>query len=405
MEKCKVALIHNIIAPYRIPIFEDLANHPIIDLKVFYCAKTHSNRNWEIDTRETYDYKVLAGICIHIGGINYHVNPSIVLELLRSKFDVVILAGCTDFTTQIGFIFSKLFKKPVIIWSEGILSARSKIGKLISPLTNCMISNADAIIVPGKLSRQYHISCGASPERVFIGPSIVDNDYYIDQCSSIKQKKESIKKELGIGNNKIIVFVGRLVVKKGVQILLEAFQLLRSSRDDISLLIVGDGPERDQFETWVSDHNIQGVIFTGWTDGDEKVKYYAIADVFVLPTMEDVWGLVVNEAMCCGLPIITSSSAGCSIDLVENDQNGYIVNPNNVDDIYQALLGVFEDPTKAELMGRRSLEKIQKDFSVEKTVDGFLSAIGHARGEIQENTNDSFSQKPMTSLRDYSHKK
>jgi len=90
---------------------------------------------------------------------------------------------------------------------------------------------------------------------------------------------------------------------------------------------------------------------------------------------------VVNEAMCCGLPIITTNAAGCSIDLVENGYNGYIVDSGDVEQLYCALLDVFEDSVKLNQMGIRSLEKIQRDFSVDTTVNGFLSAIRYVKGE------------------------
>jgi glycosyltransferase involved in cell wall biosynthesis len=89
---------------------------------------------------------------------------------------------------------------------------------------------------------------------------------------------------------------------------------------------------------------------------------------------------VVNEAMCCGLPIITTKSAGCSIDLVENGNNGFIINSGDVEQLYRALLGIFESPVKWDTMSARSFEKIQRDFSVENTVEGFLSAVRYVRG-------------------------
>ena len=388
MEKCRVAIIHNIIAPYRIPVFEKLAKNPSIDLKVFYCAETHSDRNWEVNACETYDYTILLGTCIQVGSFKYHVNPSIVWELLRGNYDVVILGGCCDFTTQLAFIFSKLMKIPLILWSEGITSAQSRIGKLASPFTNHIVASVDAVVVPGELSRQYHITCGAMPERVFIAPSIVDNEFYIEQYNQLKPKKDQLKKDRGIAHNKVILYMGQLIERKGIQYLISAYKSFKQDYNDACLVIVGDGPLKDNLQRACIEQNIEDVIFTGWVTEKEKVVYYSIADIFVLPTLEDVWGLVVNEAMCCGLPIITTNSAGCSIDLVENGYNGFIVNSGDVEQLYCALLNAFESPVEHDQMGIRSLEKIQRDFSVDTTVNGFLSAIKHIRGRFHGNNHD-----------------
>jgi len=387
-EKWRVAVIHNIVAPYRIPVFEELAKNPLIDLKVFYCAETHSDRRWEINFCETYDYTVLPGTCISVGDFKYHVNPSIVWELLRGRYNVVILGGCCDFTTQLAFIYCKLAKVPLILWSEGIASAQSKLGKLASPFTNRIVASVDSVIVPGEQSRQYHIECGAISERVVIAPSIVNNEYYIKQYDKLRPEKSQLKKDRKIKHDKIILYVGQLIERKGVQYLISAYKLFKRDYNDACLVIVGDGPIKDNLQEMCIKQKIDDVIFTGWISETEKVIYYSIADVFVLPTLEDVWGLVVNEAMCCGLPIITTNAAGCSIDLVENGYNGFIVNSGDVEQLYYALLNVFESPVKHDQMGIRSLEKIQRNFSVDKAVNGFLLAIKYARGKVHGNNYD-----------------
>jgi|LFRM01.2.fsa_nt_gb glycosyltransferase involved in cell wall biosynthesis len=388
MEKCRVAIIHNIIAPYRIPVFEELAKNPLVDLRVFYCAETHSHRNWEVNSCDTYDYTILSGTCVQVGRIKYHVNPSIVRELLHGNYDVIILGGCCDFTTQLAFIVSKLAKIPLILWSEGINSAQSKLGKLVSPLTNRIVASVDAVIVPGELSRQYHIECGAMPERVFIAPSVVDNEFYIRQYNRLRSEKNQLKKDREIKHDKVILYVGQLIERKGIQYLVSAYKLFKRDNNDACLVIVGDGPIRDNLQEICIKQKIDDVIFTGWVSEKEKVIYYSIADVFVLPTLEDVWGLVVNEAMCCGLPIITTNAAGCSIDLVENGYNGYIVDSGDAEQLYYALLNAFESPVKHDQMRIRSLEKIQRDFSVDATVNGFLSAIQYVKGRNNEADND-----------------
>ena len=381
MKKYKVALIHNIISPYRIPLFEGLSNHPSIDLSVYFCAKTHKERKWDILGSDRYNYEILSGVTLDFAGIIYHINPSIISRLIGKKYDIVIIGGSTDFTTQAAFITSKLLKTPTILWSEGIESAQSFVGKVISPLTKYIVRNVDAVIVPGTMSRGFHIKIGTSPEKIFIAPNIVDNKMFILKSSKFKKEKERFKQELNIQNEKIILFVGRLVKGKGVEYLIKAYKKLKDEYDDICVVIIGDGVLKNKLEEICIKEHIKDVRFTGWLE-EQKIIYYSISDLFVLPTLVDVWGLVINEAMCCGLPVISTKAAGCAVDMIIPGENGFIVDTANVDQLYLAMKEIILNEELARKMGGRSLEIIESRYSLDKIVNGFVSAIKYV-GELK----------------------
>jgi len=376
--KFKVALIHNIVSPYRIPVFEGLSNHPLIDLTVFYCAKTHKIRKWEIVESDKYRYRFLSGITIEFFDFIYHINCDIIPIILKKKFDIVIIGGGSDFTTQIAFLLSKLVGTPIVLWSEGIEDPKGRIGKMASPIFHYIINHSNAIIVPGTISKEYNIRVGATKNKIFIAPNIVNNDYFITQSAYFTQEKERIKKEMKIEGKKVIIFVGRLVRMKGVDHLIRAFDNLTKSTENIALFIVGEGPIRSELQILSKTSKNQNVYFVGWMDINEIVKYYSIADIFVLPTLNDVWGLVVNEAMCCGLPIITTMAAGCSVDMVFNGENGYIVKTGDSNELADAIKKVIENPTECDRMGKRSLDIIKTKFNQEICVNGFVSAIKYS---------------------------
>lgn len=373
--KIKVALIHNIVSPYRIPVFEGLANHALIDLTVFYCAKTHNNREWKIIHSDKYRYKFLSGIKIEFFEIVYHINFDIIPIILKKKFDVVIIGGSSDFTTQIAFLLTKLVKTPIVLWSEGIDNPKGRIGKIVSPIFNYITKHSDAIIVPGSKSKEYYLSVGATKNNIFIAPNIVENDYFIKQSTNFKEEKERIRKEMKIDGKKVIIFVGQLIKRKGVDNLIHAVNKLNKTIPDIILFIVGNGPLRSELQEICKISKNHNVYFTGWIDEKEKVKYYSIADIFVLPTLFDVWGLVINEAMCCGLPVITTTTAGCSYDMIFNGENGFIVKPDDVNELAEAIKKAFENPIGCDKMGERSLDIIKNNFNQEICVNGFVSAI------------------------------
>ena len=148
--------------------------------------------------------------------------------------------------------------------------AQSRIGKLASPFTNHIVASVDAVIVPGELSRQYHIMCGAMPERVFIAPSIVDNEFYIKQYNQLKPKKDQLKKDRGIRPDKVILYVGQLIERKGIQYLISAYKILKQDYNGTCLVIVGDGPIKDKLQEVCIEQEIDDVVFTGLVSEEEK---------------------------------------------------------------------------------------------------------------------------------------
>lgn len=371
----KVALIHNIISPYRVPLFEELFSRPEIDFTVYYCSRTQKQRKWDIIDSTKYRYVVLPGITIEMGVYTCYFNPSIITEIILGKYDVVILYGYMDFTTQIAFILSKLMRIPIILWTEGISSAETGLGRIASPVTDFIVKSVDAIVVPGTLSKDYFISKGALESNVFVAPNSVRNAFYISESQNYLSNRNKVQEELGLKDRKIVIYVGQIIERKGIPYLIDAFQKVSHDFPEAVLLIVGDGDQKCEIEKLCKDKKLQNVIFTSWLSDIEKIRYLSIADVFVLPTNEDVWGLVVNEAMCCRLPVIATDAAGCSKDMIIPGQNGYIVEAKNPDQLYNAIKKVFSNKEVSYAMGRKSLEIIESDFSVEKMAQGFINAI------------------------------
>ncbi|KKH68191.1 glycosyltransferase family 4 protein [Methanosarcina mazei] len=378
METYRVALIHNIIAPYRIPLFEKLSSHPNINLVTYFCAKTHNERKWDVLSSKMYNHEVLNGITLDFSGVIYHINPSIVVKLFKGKYDVVIIGGSSDFTTQIAFIFSNFLRVPVILWSENIGNSQSFFSNIMTPLTKYVLKNADGLIVPGSKALDFHIKMGANPNNIFIAPNSVDNNFFMTKCSELEIKKLKIETEFNIHGKKIILFVGQLIERKGIIYLLHAYKRLKNEVCETCLIIVGDGYLKSNLIEICFKESIDDVHFTGWVSEDQKISFYSIADIFVLPTMYDVWGLVINEAMACGLPIITTNEAGAS-EMVVSGENGFVVDKANVDQLYFAMKNIILNEKLLIKMKQHSLEIINQKYNFDNMTNGFISAILHTR--------------------------
>ena len=376
----KVILIHNMVAPYRLPLFQRLSEAPFLELEVYFLRESASNRRWRTDRPGQFRHKMLPGITLNFKGndlFSYTISPTLPLELARSEYDIVVSAGWLDFACQVAFFISKARRKPYILWSESTTNESSWRRTVSLPLVKLMVRGADACIACGTRSKEYLIQLGAPEERIFIATNSVDIDHFRSGSTLSREERTLLKRNLGVEGRKVILYTGRLIECKGLRYLIEAYGRLREERADVSLLIVGDGRQEKELKNLCMRANTRDVHFVGFIDADKLPKYYGISDLFVLPSTEDVWGMVINEAMACGLPVITTDKVGASADLLENGVNGYIVEAGDTTQLFEAMKKVMQDPILRDRLAKASRRRILR-FGPEASVEGFLSAIEYA---------------------------
>ena len=377
MRRYKVAIITNIPAPYRIPLFEKIAEHPSVDLHVYFTAVSEGNREWSVELSDRFNYKILPGFTLKYPGkelFSYHFNISIIQELIRNDYDVIIAGGYASFATQISFFLCKMRKVPFILWSGGTINEPSLLRKISLPLAKFIVRNSDACIAYGTRAKEYLVSLGASPEKVFIAYNTVDTDFFRQQNFKFKAQKDDLNDKMGIKNKKIALYIGQLIERKNVKLLIKAYSKLKDELD-IALLIVGNGMQKNELKNLCIKNNINDVFFVGFKQKEELPWYYAMSDLFVLPSAQEVWGLVLNEAMACGLPVIATDKVGASVDLIKNQENGYVVESRNIEQLYEAMKKILANPKIEESMSKRSQEMIEESFTIEHAAKGFVSAI------------------------------
>ena len=174
----------------------------------------------------------------------------------------------------------------------------------------------------------------------------------------------------------MFLFVGRLTEVKNVSILIEAFANVKKQEGEIALCLVGDGNLREELQEQVKKLGIQDVLFTGYVGFPQNVEFYKMADVFVLPSTHEPWGLVVNEAMIMGLPVIVSSKVGCRKDLVLEGENGFVFEDGNVNQLTCLMSDILKLDFAA--LEKQSLGMMQK-WNFEYYLQSFLGAIGDAK--------------------------
>lgn len=373
----KTLFITNIISPYRIPLFNVISEKGNFCFKVVALAEREKNREWKLsENKIKFDYQILPGWHWFIWGkkkeITIHLNRGVFKTLLKYKPDMIITSGYDDLAYWMGFLYCKIFKKKFILWNSTTLLSAGSIEGIRGRLKKIIIRGADKYIAYGTKAKEYLEYFGAEGDKIYIGTNTVDMEYFRSRVEEYRNK-DGFLKEREQFPKYLLLHVGQLIKRKGVLQILKALECLKDS--EIGLLVVGSGPEESNLRDFSKEKKLKNVFFEGFHQQDELPKYYALADVFVLSSFEEVWGLVINEALASGLYVLSSKYAGASYDLIKEGWNGEVFNPNNIEEIVK-LINQVKD--KIEDI-RKKLENISqhacREFSIERSAREFINVI------------------------------
>ena len=226
-------------------------------------------------------------------------------------------------------------------------------------LKRYIFSRVDGVETPGRNGRNFAMKYGVPEQRIFYVTHAIDVEHYKNGRETTLPERDIIREGLGL-QGITYIYVGRLWWGKGLNYLLDAFRdLQRRLKGKASLLLVGDGKDEKALREKCRQEEIRNVVFAGFRQKQELPHYYTAADVFVFPTLGDPYGLVVDEAMACSLPIISTTEAGEICDRVDEGVNGFIVPPENCTVLSDRMERLAHDAELRIEMGRRSVEKIE----------------------------------------------
>jgi len=369
--KTKVIVVHNIIAPYRVPLFNRIALQKDIDCEVIFCAETEKDHRWSIPDDMHFKYRVIPGFHLLRRNGAIYINPQLLGYLIRSNPDVVV-TGEFSVPSVIVMLYCRLYNKKYVLWSDATARSESRVGPLKRGVRKQLLGMSSACIASGTEACEYLMSLGADSGKVKQSILTLDVERFSRECEAFVGRKRQLKKHLGLAE-RVVLYSGRLVAQKGLIHLIEAYSIVRRWKEKISLLLLGNGRLELQLRTYCFSNKLD-VIFAGFVQQRELPKYYALADVFVFPSLCDSWGVVVNEALAAGLPIVCSKYAGAAADLVEDGQNGYVVDPRNIEILAEKIRNILDDNRRRFKMGRKSKE-MMKLCTIERASSGFMSAI------------------------------
>jgi glycosyltransferase involved in cell wall biosynthesis len=232
----------------------------------------------------------------------------------------------------------------------------------------------DTALVGGTYSREYTEFLGIPRDKIFLGCDVVDNDYFARQADYSRENSFRQREKYGLPENYYLC-VSRIDGKKNIVRMLEAYELYRKTAKDRAwhLVICGSGPMESELQLVARDKGLQ-VIFAGFTQIVDLPAYYGLARCLIFPSLGDTWGLVVNEAMASGLPVLVSKACGCAPDLVQKGVNGYIFDPYDVCGLAQLMLKMSSGELNLEGMGQVS-RKIISNWSLETYAHNLFKAM------------------------------
>lgn len=360
---------------YQIPWFRELAKS--CQLKVFFSHLPNSQEqavgfgkafSWDIPLLEGYAYEVLNlprfanRFFLPLGKAHSFSLP-----------DVVILNGWAHWSDHQLFHFFRQKKIPVIVRGESnSLQPRNLFQKSVH---RSWMRKYNAYLAIGKSNRNFYQGYGVSPERIFDARYFVENPRIRKQYEKELPLRDELRQKWAIPRNAFcFLFSGKLEPKKRILDILEAMKKLKDLGNSIHLLVMGDGVLMPAARAFVAEQHLP-VTFTGFLNQTEITRAYAAADCLVLPSnFGETWGLVVNEAMVCGLPVIVSDRVGCCSDLIFEGETGLVFPFSDTNCLAEKMKWMAENRESAKKMGEKANQLIQ-NYSVENTVSATMKAV------------------------------
>lgn len=376
---------------YQAPLFRELDGREDVDLFVYFCNDHGVEPSYDegFDERVKFDVGLLSGYeysflnnwtegmasSLPIG----HANPAIIREILAHDFDLLWVHGWADLTNWLAVATANATSTDVLIRgdSNGIQAQWQGAEAIRDTLLRILFKGVDKYGAIGTLNEQFYLDRGASKSNIYQTPYTVDNQWFQDRKPP-SDKIPSLRKEFGLDPDlPTVLFVGKLIERKQPLFLLRAFH--NAISDDAQLVYVGSGELKEKIETSAKRLGISEHVYTpGFVKQEHLPFYYTMADVFCLPSSDEPWGLVINEALNFGLPIIASDAVGAAPDLVTD--NGIVFDAFNSGSLANALEQVLFDEELRKEMSEVS-KQLAADWTLERTADGIVRAALDASKE------------------------
>lgn len=359
----RVLIVHNQLwAHYKSKLFSELYRLgpqygvQIHVAQIALSEKSRANMGQAEATRYEYDYEVLFDTSLD--QVALWPRTKALLKKMRSyQPHVLNLTGYYDPAQWVLLLYAKLTGVKVLISNESNVRDHLRMG-LKERFKRWLLSMADGFFCFGQSSAQYLGQLGVTPSKILSQKAaIVDNDVLLEHYQKAISQRDTLKQQKGWAKYNFI-FVGRLIPPKNLFMLLESFAKINLETSEWGLIILGEGEQKADLEQKTAALDLSNVKFEAGVPWYEVAEYLALADVLVLPSTSEPWGLVVNEAMLCGLPVLVSDVCGCVDDLVRAGHNGFTFHATDAEDLASKLRYFVQNTPQLVRMGNASRQLV-----------------------------------------------
>ena len=355
----KIIIIHNIIAPYKVALFNELSTL-VPNMEVIFIAEKEKRRDWEIDyTSINFPYTVLfKGSIDSVNIFTIAKKTWRILEKIRPN--ISIICDYSNIFGWVALLWAKKNQNKLIFWLDSTYNDRKHYFPK-EQIKHLFLKHFDAFLAPGQKTKNYLEYMKVDRKKIITTGYSVNNDFFIDQFQLNKNHKNTLFNELGIKRKHNFIFIGRFAYEKNILNLLNSFSDVSKSDSEWGLLLLGDGPLKKDIVSYISQNKLEDrVQLPGFIQQDKIVKYLVTSDVLILPSYSEPWGLVVNEAMLCSMPVIVSNRCGCEPELVREGVNGFSFDPYDSHKLKLLMQGFIQNKNNIKLMGKESLSIIKQ---------------------------------------------
>lgn len=371
MSKAKVFVLSTFPAPYRIGVFNELNKY--VDLTVYFERVFDESRNPEWFEKNFNDIK--GGLLLGADDPKKKLKTEIIKLILKNNFDLVLVYEYSTPTAALLMLICRIMGIPYFINVDGAFIKGNPIKNAVKKI---FISGAEACLANGEHAKKYLLKFGAKEEQIFNHnfSSLYTKDIITNVINN--ETKKSLKRKYNLPENKTAISVGQFIYRKGFDILIKAWNEVNS---EFNLLIIGGGEMENELKEQIDSFKLTNVNLIGFKHKEELFDYFKACDLFILPTREDIWGLVVNEAMACGLPVLTTDKCIAGLELIENYLNGFIVPVEDSKALAGRINQLLTNDRMIEEMGKRNLEKI-RPYTIENVARSHAKVINNVTRRV-----------------------
>lgn len=351
----KILFLTNGPSPYRVDFFNELGKST--DLHVIYERKQPSDRDKSWSTKKAINFKET-----YLNGINVGNDSAFSFSFLKhvrdKSYDIIIVGGYSTPMGMLAIEYLKIANKPFILNADGGIIKEDSNFKY--KFKKHFIGSASAWLSTGKNTTDYFMNYGGKENKIFEYPftSIKEGD--IVQSVVDENEKKELRDKLSLVEENIIISVGQFIHRKGFDVLIESMKVMPKT---YGVYIIGANPTEEYLKL-KEDYGINNLHFVGFKTKRDLSEYYKAADLFVLPTREDIWGLVINEAMAFGLPVITTENCVAGIELIKNNENGFIIPIDNESELANKIMTIIDNRELRLNMSINNIE-VMKKYTIE----------------------------------------